>query len=126
MADEVAHIHGEALSMSSRAMYSRGIIKLLIWLWDNHRPALSIAFRNLNLTMKKGPLKAFLNQVPRPELFPLDLAHFTVSVFETYLTGLRKKNGEKPEPSTLSSNRSSLTFLFSRFSHPPAFFLSCK
>jgi len=111
-------------------MYQSAIGQLLQWLLEEHQETVAPLFLE---AMGDWPLDEFVVEVLTPPVqvdiipFPLSPA-FNVAIFELYLSSLRKRDEQQPDPSTLSTHRTALTHLFSVFQRPmpPEFGTSLK
>ena len=123
--------HKKSLSNKSRSMYQSAIGQLLQWLLEEHQETVAPLFLE---AMGDWPLDEFVVEVLTPPVqvdiipFPLSPAFFNVAIFELYLSSLRKRDEQQPDPSTLSTHRTALTHLFTSFQRPmpPEFGLSLK
>jgi hypothetical protein len=107
LSHEVQQIHGSSISKKSMELYMRGIRKFLLWHQVNAPHLLNDAYKNVDIQKYK-----LMQDLHAP--FPL-AEGYTVNNFEVYLTAIKKKDGSKPEPSTLNSHRSAFTRLWHIF-----------
>jgi len=121
---EVRRIHDNALADRSKEIYRRCAAHFLVHLHSTDRAKLSDAFLGVVSRKLGGEVPLTVSCVMEilsadvdyaASEFPLNES-FGVDDYERYLTGLRvRKTGKPLEPSTLNSNRSSLTYLFKRY-----------
>jgi hypothetical protein len=117
----VERMHKAARSEGTVDIYSRSIAKYFQYCYNTNRRILSAQFILLVATLL-GDVpkidKSFVEKhvLERPASSPWPLSdEWTVEGFEQWICSLRTKHGKQPVPSTLSSHRSALNFLFTSF-----------
>ena len=119
LAQEVQEIHESSLSKSTRGIYVRYAVRFLRWLLENAPTGLTVDFL-ASVADVEDPvavMESLLKGAQPADAFPLS-DEFTVQIFEQYLTSIRKIDGSRPNPNTLSSHRSSLQYLMSVHKRP--------